>query len=113
MELHWLAVAKAVADPHSYEGKAPRQEFKAEDKVRRARAQCLNVVQDSSSQEAMDRAAQWLSYCVENDEACELANHDDFAPRRLIDVGPPDGSRGPVLVETNTKPPRLKQERYK
>ncbi|KAH0489514.1 hypothetical protein TgHK011_009939 [Trichoderma gracile] len=47
--------------------------YETEDKksnniLRRPRAQGLQVISDSSSQAAMDRAAQWLSHCLEHDD---------------------------------------------
>ncbi|KAF4991915.1 hypothetical protein FDECE_13857 [Fusarium decemcellulare] len=67
-------------------------------KLRNPRAQSLDVVEESFSQTAFDRAAKWLSHCLEQDEACSLPSQD-FMPRHLIDVGSWDGSREPFLFK--------------
>ncbi|KAL7805928.1 HET domain-containing protein [Trichoderma gracile] len=72
--------------------------------LRRPRAQGLQVIPDSSSQAAMDRAAQWLSHCLEHDDACEVPNAD-FMPRMLIDVTSQKTSREPFLFKPNSVAP--------
>ncbi|UKZ83204.1 hypothetical protein TrVFT333_011009 [Trichoderma virens FT-333] len=66
--------------------------------LRRPRAQTLEIIPDSSSKPALDRASQWLSQCLEHDEACELPN-TGFIPRLLIDVGSRDDPREPFLYK--------------
>lgn len=58
--------------------------------------QALDIVTDSSSPDALDRASKWLAHCVENDKACEPPD-DDFMPTHLIDVG--SDSREPFLFK--------------
>ncbi|KAL7936457.1 heterokaryon incompatibility protein domain-containing protein [Trichoderma chlorosporum] len=70
----------------------------SEDVLRRPRAQALEVIPDSSSKAALGRASQWLSHCLEHNQACELPN-PGFMPRLLIDVGPQDSPRGPFLYK--------------
>ncbi|RFU82063.1 heterokaryon incompatibility [Trichoderma arundinaceum] len=61
------------------------EESGSESILRRPRAQALEIIRDSSSKAALERAAQWLSYCLEHDEACEVPNAD-FMPRLLMNV---------------------------
>ncbi|KAL6825723.1 hypothetical protein J3E69DRAFT_380842 [Trichoderma sp. SZMC 28015] len=68
------------------------------DILRRPRAQTLEVIPDSSSKAAIDRASQWLSHCLEHDEACELPN-TEFMPKLLIDVGSEDDAIKPFLYK--------------
>ncbi|KAL6887398.1 HET domain-containing protein [Trichoderma longibrachiatum] len=72
--------------------------------LRPSRAQGLQVIPDSSSQAAMDRAYKWLSHCLEHDEACEIPNKD-FMPRMLIDVTSEESSREPFLFEPSAVAP--------
>lgn len=72
--------------------------------LRPSRAQGLQVIPDSSSQAAMDRASRWLSHCLEHDEACEIPN-EDFMPRMLIDVTSEESSREPFLFEPSVVAP--------
>ncbi|KAI2473156.1 HET-domain-containing protein [Annulohypoxylon bovei var. microspora] len=60
--------------------------------------QSWNVLEDSSTQVAFDRAAMWLSHCVKHDKACEPPNKD-FVPRRLLNVGHKDEISEPFLFE--------------
>jgi hypothetical protein len=46
--------------------------------------------------------AQWLDECVKAHASC--STRAPYIPTRLIDVGPPDGSAEPVLVETTKQP---------
>lgn len=56
------------------------------------------VCGDSSSSAAFSRASEWLSHCVENDQAC--AQHSsDFVPRRLVNVNLGNETQDPFLVE--------------
>lgn len=72
--------------------------------LRNPQWQSLEVTADSSSQAAFDRAAKWLSYCLENDQACDLPE-SEFMPRHLINVGPRDGSREPFLFKPSQPAP--------
>ncbi|KAJ4302706.1 hypothetical protein N0V90_001596 [Kalmusia sp. IMI 367209] len=58
---------------------------------------CLDIVEDSGSQTAFERATKWLSYCLEHDDLCKPPP-SQFIPRRLIDVGL-ENSGDPFLVE--------------
>jgi len=60
--------------------------------------QSLDVIEDFLSQAAFDRAAKWLSYCLEHDDECKNL-HSDFMPRRLLNVGSSVGSCDPFLFE--------------
>ncbi|KAL7948774.1 heterokaryon incompatibility domain-containing protein [Trichoderma barbatum] len=62
------------------------------------RAQALEIIPDSSSQPALDRASKWLAHCIEHDEACELPS-TGFMPRLLIDVGSQNDPREPFLYK--------------
>ncbi|OOF98660.1 hypothetical protein ASPCADRAFT_139942, partial [Aspergillus carbonarius ITEM 5010] len=64
-------------------------------------AESLQVMEDSGSPAAFERAQQWLSFCEENHEACKPPNLD-FCPRRLVNVGSWDGSHEPFLYEPTT-----------
>ncbi|KAM6487501.1 hypothetical protein HDV62DRAFT_399955 [Trichoderma sp. SZMC 28011] len=68
------------------------------DILRRPRAQAMKITPDSSSKAALDRASQWLSHCLEHDEACELPN-TEFMPKLLIDVGSEDDAIKPFLYK--------------
>lgn len=57
-----------------------------------------DVVEDSSTQAAFDRAAQWLSYCMKYDKSCKPPNQD-FVPRRLLNVGHRNQTSVPFLFE--------------
>jgi hypothetical protein len=57
----------------------------------------LDIVKDSSSALAFDRAAKWLSYCISNHEECKIAN-PKYMPRRLLNVDW-DTVRDPFLFE--------------
>ncbi|KAI1085472.1 HET-domain-containing protein [Whalleya microplaca] len=61
-----------------------------------------NVIEDSSTQAAFDRAAQWLSHCIENDKSCEPPNKN-FVPRRLLDVGY-ENEKGEPFLFAPTEP---------
>ncbi|PWY79522.1 hypothetical protein BO94DRAFT_567834 [Aspergillus sclerotioniger CBS 115572] len=69
--------------------------------VERLVANSLEVVEDSGSPVAFQRAQQWLSFCEENHEACKPPN-PDFFPRRLVNMGSWDGSHEPFLYEPTT-----------
>lgn len=58
--------------------------------------QSLDIVKDSSSQDAIDRASKWLAHCIKHDKACEPPD-DDFMPTYLIDVG--SKSQAPFLFK--------------
>ncbi|KAF7557406.1 hypothetical protein G7Z17_g667 [Cylindrodendrum hubeiense] len=73
--------------------------------VRHSRSQSLKVVEESFSKAAFDRAAKWLSHCLEHDEACDLPNEEEFMPRHLIDVGSWDGSKEPFLFKPSKLAP--------
>lgn len=60
--------------------------------------QTLDVIDDSLSEQAFDRAAKWLSYCLDHDKECAPPN-SDFMPRRLLNVGSLDGTSEPFLFE--------------
>ena len=45
------------------------------------------------------KGREWFEQCNQHHGKCSLARRA-FAPKRLVDVGPPDGSVDPVLVET-------------
>lgn len=57
-----------------------------------------DVVRDSSSQSALDRAAEWLSYCVKHDESCKPPDNN-FVPRRLLKVIPGNQTGDPFLFD--------------
>lgn len=80
------------------------QDSWSSDILRRSRAQAMEIIPDSSSQSALDRASQWLSYCLEHDEACELPS-TGFMPRLLIDIGSPESSREPFLYKPTQAAP--------
>ncbi|KAI4861826.1 HET-domain-containing protein [Hypoxylon rubiginosum] len=58
---------------------------------------CQNwdIVEDSTTQAAFDRAARWLSHCMKYDEPCRPPDAH-FTPRRLLNVGQ---EGGPFLVK--------------
>lgn len=64
----------------------------------------LAVAEDSSSNMAFERAAQWLSHCLENDEECR-PRASSFMPRRLLDVGSMDRPSDPFLLEPTDPAP--------
>ncbi|KAK0766312.1 hypothetical protein N5P37_000033 [Trichoderma harzianum] len=68
------------------------------DILRRPRAQAMKILSDSSSKAALNRASQWLSHCLEHDEACEVPN-TEFMPKLLIDVGSEDDAINPFLYK--------------
>ncbi|KAL6863563.1 HET domain-containing protein [Trichoderma novae-zelandiae] len=72
--------------------------------VRRPRAQGLQIISNSSSQAAMNRAAHWLSHCLEHDDACEVPNAD-FMPRMLLDVTSQESSKEPFLFKPSAVAP--------
>ncbi|KAF2195861.1 HET-domain-containing protein [Zopfia rhizophila CBS 207.26] len=57
----------------------------------------LDIISDSSSQSAFNRAAAWLSYCINNHDECKVPNAG-YVPHRLLNVGA-DGVREPFLFE--------------
>ncbi|KAE8131924.1 hypothetical protein BDV38DRAFT_275530 [Aspergillus pseudotamarii] len=61
----------------------------------------LEVNEDSGSLAAFNRARQWLSHCVQHDQACKPPD-TEFMPRRLVNVGSWDGSRDSFLYEPTT-----------
>ena len=65
--------------------------------------QCLEVVQDSGSHAAFERATTWLSHCIENDERCNPPA-SKFIPLRLIDVGF-DETQNPTLISLKEPKP--------
>ncbi|KKP06484.1 hypothetical protein THAR02_01442 [Trichoderma harzianum] len=83
-------------DEPFYEPENPKPD--STDILRRPRAQALEVISDSPSKAAIDRASQWFSHCLEHDEACELPNKE-FMPKLLIDVGSEDDAIGPFLYK--------------
>ncbi|KAH6854807.1 heterokaryon incompatibility protein [Chaetomium sp. MPI-CAGE-AT-0009] len=58
----------------------------------------LEVVRDSSSAAAFERASKWLAHCVDHDETCKIPN-TSFTPRRLLNVGTTEQSREPFLFK--------------
>ncbi|KAF3069933.1 hypothetical protein CFAM422_006997 [Trichoderma lentiforme] len=68
------------------------------DILQRPRAQAMQITSDSSSKAALDRASQWLSHCLQHDEACEIPN-TEFMPKLLIDVGSEDDAIDPFLYK--------------
>ncbi|KAI1655701.1 HET-domain-containing protein [Daldinia decipiens] len=62
------------------------------------RSRTWDVLEDSSTQEAFDRAAGWLSHCMEFDEPCNPPDKN-FAPRRLLNVRHRDQIGEPFLFE--------------
>lgn len=71
--------------------------------LRNPQSQTLEVARESFSQVAFDRAAKWLSYCLENDKACNPPE-TEFMPGHLIDVVL-DGSREPFLFKPSQPAP--------
>ncbi|PIG87037.1 DNA polymerase alpha catalytic subunit, partial [Aspergillus arachidicola] len=67
-------------------------------------SQSLEVNEDSGSSAAFNRARQWLSHCVQHDQACKPPD-TEFMPRRLVNVGSWEGSREPFLFEPTTPVP--------
>lgn len=69
--------------------------------------QSLQVIEESFSQAAFDRAAKWLSHCLENDQACDLhkAGKSEFMPQHLIDIGSWSGSHEPFLFKPSQPAP--------
>lgn len=62
------------------------------------RCRSYDVVKDSSSQAAFDRAAEWLSHCVKHDKSC-IPPVNNFAPRRLLNVIPGNPKGDPFLFD--------------
>lgn len=62
------------------------------------RSRTWDVLEDSSTQAAFDRAAGWLSHCMEFDESCNPPNKN-FVPRRLLNVRHRDQIDEPFLFE--------------
>lgn len=60
--------------------------------------QTLDIISDSQSELAFDRAAKWLSYCLDHDKECKPLN-SDFMPRRLLNVGSWAERNDPFLFE--------------
>ncbi|RYP74879.1 hypothetical protein DL771_002800 [Monosporascus sp. 5C6A] len=46
----------------------------------------LNITEDSRSKAAFERVSNWLSFCLDHDEGCKVAD-SVFKPRRLLSVG--------------------------
>lgn len=54
----------------------------------------------SGSDRCFDLVSNWLSACLTNHhEKCPV-NENSLLPTRVVDVGPPDGSKQPLLVTT-------------
>lgn len=62
------------------------------------RSRSWDVLEDSSTQMAFDRATGWLSHCMEFDESCNPPNKN-FVPRRLLNVRHNDQSGEPFLID--------------
>ncbi|KAI8964052.1 HET-domain-containing protein [Daldinia sp. FL1419] len=62
------------------------------------RSRLWDVLEDSTTQAAFDRAAEWLAYCIEHDEPCKPPDRN-FVPRRLLNVRRNDGASEPFLFE--------------
>ncbi|KAI1473549.1 HET-domain-containing protein, partial [Daldinia eschscholtzii] len=60
-------------------------------------SQTWDVLEDSRTKAAFDRAAGWLSYCMKHDEPCNPPDKT-FVPHRLLYVGSNDGVE-PFLIE--------------
>lgn len=60
--------------------------------------QTLGVVSDSFSKPAFERAAKWLSYCLDHDKECKALT-SNFMPRRLLNVGSWQGTCDPFLFD--------------
>ncbi|KAF2651872.1 HET-domain-containing protein, partial [Lophiostoma macrostomum CBS 122681] len=60
---------------------------------------------DRCSLESVEILQQWISECSERHPQCQTSD-EMFCPKRLIDVGPVDGSVEPRLVEVARKPSR-------
>ena len=60
--------------------------------------QTLDVTNDSRLQPAFDRAAKWLSYCIDHDAECN-APTSTFMPHRLVNVGSWADASDPFLFE--------------
>ncbi|KAL5083826.1 hypothetical protein Trisim1_012424 [Trichoderma cf. simile WF8] len=54
----------------------------------------------SGSNRCFDLISNWLSDCLTNHHGTCPINENSPLPRRVVDVGPPDGSRQPLLVTT-------------
>ncbi|KAE8317586.1 heterokaryon incompatibility protein-domain-containing protein [Aspergillus transmontanensis] len=67
-------------------------------------SQSLEVNEDSGSSAAFNRARQWLSHCVQHDQACKPPD-TEFMPRRLVNIGSWEGSQEPFLFEPTTPVP--------
>jgi hypothetical protein len=61
-------------------------------------SQSLDIVPDSGSDLAFDRATKWLSHCLSHDEKCS-AHVSTYAPRRLLNLGLGIKSHDPILFE--------------
>jgi hypothetical protein len=60
--------------------------------------QSLDIIENTLSQAAFDRAATWLSSCLEEDRECDNPN-SSFMPRRLLNVGSLESTSDPYLFE--------------
>ncbi|KAF4628936.1 hypothetical protein G7Y89_g9212 [Cudoniella acicularis] len=58
----------------------------------------LDIISDSSSKPAFDRANKWLKYCLDHNKKCKISN-SAYLPRRLVSVG--SENRNPFLFEPN------------
>jgi hypothetical protein len=58
----------------------------------------LKIVSDSRSEAAFDRAAKWLSHCLDQDSSCKPPN-STFKPRRLLNVGSSENAFQMFLYE--------------
>lgn len=60
--------------------------------------QSLEIVESNKSQAAFDRAAKWLSGCLEEHRECNNPNSTSM-PRRLLNVGSLESPSDPYLFE--------------
>jgi hypothetical protein len=58
----------------------------------------LDIIADSGSDRAFDRATKWLSRCLDHDEKCGSTD-PKYLPRRLLNIGSSTGSHDPILFE--------------
>lgn len=64
-----------------------------------AHGESLNILPNSSSAEALERARAWLEHCEATDETCRQSSVGSFMPRRLLDVYSLASSGAVLLVE--------------
>ncbi|KAH6681307.1 heterokaryon incompatibility protein-domain-containing protein [Halenospora varia] len=60
--------------------------------------QSLDIIPDSGSDRAFDRATKWLSYCLSHNEKC-CSPSSTYIPRRLLYLGSGGKSHDPILFE--------------